>query len=97
MIYENKDKELQPVYETLSKLDTVPTKEKGFINYISQFCHVSEDIAKRLYNIMQFWKKRQLQETRDNRHSVSKSDILTITTIAVEQYSENNNRITLTA
>ena len=74
MIYENKDKELQPVYETLSKLDTVPTKEKGFVNYISQFCHVSEDVAKRLYNIMQFWKKRQLQETRDNRHSVSMSD-----------------------
>lgn len=62
------------MYETLSKLDTVPTKEKGFINYISQFCHVSEDVAKRLYNIMQFWKKRQLQETRDNRHSVRMSD-----------------------
>ena len=70
MIYENKDKDLQPVYETLSKLDTIPTKEKGFITYISQFCHVSEDIAKRLYNIMQYWKKRQVQESRDHRHAV---------------------------
>ena len=76
MIYENKDKELQPVYETLGKLDTIPTKEKGFITYISQFCHVSEDIAKRLYNIMQYWKKRQVQESRDHRHAVFTSSVV---------------------
>lgn len=68
MAYENKDEEMNPIFEQICKLDTIPTKEAGFVKNISEFCHTSTETAKKLFDEMQQWKKKQIQECRNYRH-----------------------------
>ena len=68
MAFENKDEELKPVFDQLCKLDTVPTKEAGFVKNISEFCHISTETAKKLFDEMQQWKRKQILACRNYRH-----------------------------
>ena len=68
MAFENRDEELKPVFDQLCKLDTVPTKEAGFVKNISEFCHISTETAKKLFDEMQQWKRKQILACRNYRH-----------------------------
>ena len=47
MAHEHRSDSNSQVYARLSQLEAVPHKEKSFVNYVSGYCHISEEEALR--------------------------------------------------
>lgn len=67
MAHEHRSDSNSQVYVRLSQLEAVPHKEKSFVNYVSGYCHISEEEAKKLWDELCNWEKEILKEKRAYR------------------------------
>lgn len=67
LIYNHKKDEDQQPFERLALLDNIPKKETSFVGYASQFCYITKEQAKELWEEIENLKQEQLMDKRGYR------------------------------
>ena len=69
MAYEHRKSEDKEKYTKLREMESIPHKEKGFVENVASFCHVSTEEAQKLWEEYSMWEKQVLKEKREYRHN----------------------------
>lgn len=71
MAYEHResDEKEKEKYAKLCEMESIPHKEKGFVENVASFCHVSSEEAQKLWEEYSVWEKEVLKEKREYRHN----------------------------
>lgn len=69
MAYDHREGEEKEKYAKLCEMESIPRKEKGFVENVASFCHVSSEEAQKLWGEYSVWEKEVLKEKREYRHN----------------------------
>lgn len=69
MAHEHRESEDKEKYTKLCEMESIPHKEKGFVENVASFCHVSTEEAQKLWEEYSVWEKQVLKEKREYRHN----------------------------
>ena len=69
MAYEHRESEDKEKYTKLCEMESIPHKEKGFVENVASFCNVSTEEAQKLWEEYSVWEKQVLKEKREYRHN----------------------------
>lgn len=67
MVYNHRNDEDSSFCDRLALLENIPRKEKKFVSYVAEFCHISEEKSKELWDEMENLEQELLMDKRSYR------------------------------